>query len=82
MPEKLNLVQAHKVEYAQSKTPALVRVASAQYLAVEGEGDPSGPAFGAAVGALYGVAYTIKMRKKREGSDYAVAPLEGQWWTS
>ncbi len=79
MLQKLNLVQAHRDEYAQPTAPTLVHVGPAQYLAVDGEGDPNGPGFQEAVGALYGAAYTIKMRKKRDGTDYAVAPLEGLW---
>ncbi len=82
MLQKLNLVKAHKAEYVTPLEPRLVHVGPAQYLAVDGEGNPNGPGFQEAVGALYGVAYTIKMRKKREGTEYAVAPLEGLWWAS
>ncbi len=82
MLQKLNLVTAHKAEYAQPRVPTLVHIGSAQYLAVDGAGDPNGPGFQEAVGALYAVAYTIKMRKKRDGTDYAVAPLEGLWWAA
>ncbi|HMA40688.1 MAG TPA: GyrI-like domain-containing protein [Gemmatimonadales bacterium] len=42
-------------------------IGAARYLTVAGRGDPNGPAFGAAVGALYGIAYTIKMAKKAGG---------------
>ncbi len=82
MLQKLNLVQAHKADYVQPRAPALVHIGPARYLAVDGAGDPNGPGFEEAVGALYGVAYTIKMRKKRDGTDYAVAPLEGLWWAA
>ncbi len=82
MLQKLNLVKAHKAEYVTPLTPTLVHVGPALYLAVDGEGNPNGPGFEEAVGALYGVAYTIKMRKKREGTEYAVAPLEGLWWAA
>ncbi len=82
MLQKLNLVKAHKAEYVTPLEPTIVHIGPAQYLAVDGEGNPNGPGFQDAVGALYGVAYTIKMRKKREGTEYAVAPLEGLWWTS
>lgn len=34
------------------------------------------------MGALYGVAYTIKMTRKFAGKgDYAICKLEGQWWS-
>lgn len=82
MSARLDLMKLHKAEYATPKTPAFVNVARGKYLACDGEGAPNGPSFAEAVGALYGVAYTIKMRKKREGSDYGVAPLEALWWSA
>jgi hypothetical protein len=81
MPEKLDLFKAHKAEYAMPGAPALVTVGPATYLAIDGAGDPNGPAFAEAMGALYGMAWTIKMTKKfGEGVEYKVAPLEGLWW--
>ncbi len=81
MPAKLDLFQQHKADYAMPKTPALVTVGPATYLAIDGAGDPNGPGFAEAVGALYGMAWTIKMRKKfDEGVEYKVAPLEALWW--
>lgn len=77
---KLDLYKKHKAEYVTPRSPALVTAASAKYLAIAGRGDPAGAAFQAAVGALYGVAFTIKMAKKRARRDYAVAKLEGLWW--
>ena len=77
---KLDLYRRHKVEYVAPKHPTLVRVGPARYLSVNGRGDPNGPGFGAAVGALYGVAFTIKMAKKAANKDYVVAKLEGLWW--
>jgi hypothetical protein len=81
MTAKLDVFKANRAEYATPRSPVLLRVAPAQYLAFDGEGDPNGPAFAEAIGALYSMAYTIKMRKKREGADYKVAPLEGLWWS-
>jgi hypothetical protein len=52
-----------------------------QYLMVDGHGDPNGPAFAAAVEALYPLAYALKFASKRDlGRDYVVMPLEGLWW--
>jgi hypothetical protein len=34
------------------------------------------------LGALYNVAFTIKMEKKFAGQDYAVCKLEGLWWVT
>jgi hypothetical protein len=77
---KLDLNRRHKGEYVAPRNPALVRVGPARYLSVSGRGDPNGPGFGAAVGALYGVAFTIKMAKKAAKKDYVVTKLEGLWW--
>ena len=77
---KLDLYRRYKQEYIAPKHPALVRVGPARYLTVSGRGDPNGPGFGAAVGALYGVAFTIKMARKAARKDFVVAKLEGLWW--
>lgn len=77
---KVDLYKQFKSEYVAPRTPALVSTGPAQYLAVAGRGDPNGAAFQAAVGSLYGVAFTIKMAKKFAGRDYTVAKLEGLWW--
>jgi hypothetical protein len=77
---RTDLYRRYKSEYVAPRNPALVRVGPARYLSVSGRGDPNGPGFGAAVGALYGVAYTIKMAKKAANKDYVVAKLEGLWW--
>ncbi len=80
MDVKLDLYKLHKDEYVTPKTPALVKVKPAKYLTFEGQGAPGGDAFSSAVGALYAVAYTLKMAKKRAGTDYRVCALEGLWW--
>jgi hypothetical protein len=57
-------------------------VPAAQYLMVDGHGDPNtDPAYQAALEALYPVAYKLKFAsKQRLGRDYVVPPLEGLWW--
>jgi len=77
---KLDLYKLHAAEYAAPRAPVLVAVRPARYLAIAGTGDPGGPAFGEKVGALYAIAYTVKMTLKRAGRDYKVAGLEGLWW--
>lgn len=77
---KLDLYKLHAAEYLKPKHPVLVATKPARHLAIDGSGDPSGPAFAAAVGALYAMAYTIKMGRKRLGQDFKVAGLEGLWW--
>jgi hypothetical protein len=47
---------------------------------IDGEGNPNGPEFQDAVGALYTVAYTLKFELKKAGRlDWTVGPLEGLW---
>jgi len=78
--EKLDLIKTHKSEYVAAKQPILVHVQPAKYLTITGRGAPAGANFQSSVGALYGVAYTIKMTKKFAGKDYKVCNLEGLWW--
>jgi hypothetical protein len=62
-----------------------VDVGTGTFLAVRGSGAPGGDAFQEAVGALYGVAFTVKMTRKHKlkvGPDYKIAPLEGLYWTA
>ncbi len=81
MKPKLDLYKLHKSEYAATRKPALVEVKPAAYLAVSGQGAPGGDLFTASIGALYSVAFTIKMTRKFAGQqDYAVCKLQGQWW--
>ncbi|HTL58982.1 MAG TPA: GyrI-like domain-containing protein [Candidatus Limnocylindrales bacterium] len=78
---KLDLYKLHKAEYVMPKKPVLVRTKPAQYLAIEGQGAPGGERFTACIGALYGMAFTIKMTRKFAGKqDYAVCKLEGLWF--
>jgi hypothetical protein len=79
MEEKLDLFKGNP-EYAAKPKPALVKTGAAVYLAVDGVGSPDGSAFGEAIGALYGMAFTIKMtRKFASMGDYAVSKLESLW---
>jgi hypothetical protein len=80
MTDKLDLYKVHKAEYVTPKAPALVKTTPALYLAFAGEGAPGGERFTAAIDALYGAAFTIKMTRKFSGKgDYAVCKLECQW---
>ena len=76
----------YKEFYMPKAKPSLVTVPPMNYAAVRGIGDPNeeGGAYKAAIGLLYGVAFTIKMSKmgdhRIEGYyDYVVPPLEGFW---
>ena len=78
--QKLDLYREHKKEYAASQKPALVEVGPAAYLSISGQGAPGGSAFSDAIGALYGVAFTVKMARKFAGrKDYVVNKLEALW---
>ena len=77
---KLDLYQVHAAEYVAPRAPTLVATKPGRYLTIAGSGDPNGPAFGEKAGALYGVAFTVKMARKQAGRDYKVAGLEGLWW--
>lgn len=78
--EKLDLYQQNKLEYVATPKPALVETHRATYLCIDGKGTPGGANFTEAVGALYGVAYTVKMTHKFAGrQDYSVCKLEALW---
>lgn len=66
---------------AKRDTPQVVDVPDLRYLMIDGHGDPNTPAYGAAVSALYPVAYTLKFAGRNDlGRDHVVMPLEGLWW--
>lgn len=76
--EKIDLFQQHKAEYKAGKSPAVVATGPAVFLAVDGTGEPGGEAFQEAIGALYGMAWTIKMTRKMAGQDeFKVCALQG-----
>ena len=76
----LDLYRKFKAEYVAPRAPTLVTTRVARYLTVSGRGNPNGPEFQAAIGSLYGMAFTIKMARKRAGRDFTVGKLEGLWW--
>jgi hypothetical protein len=77
---KLDLYKLHKSDYITPRKPFLVDIRPAKYLVISGRGEPGGAMFQARLGALYNVAFTIKMGKKFRGHDYAICKLEGLWW--
>jgi len=83
MPQsKMDLYKEHKAEYAATRKPALVTAGKAKYLVIEGQGAPGSEMFCAGIGAMYGVAFTVKMTRKFAGrQDYAVSKLEALWWS-
>lgn len=80
--EKVDLYKQHKAEYKATSKLLLVETTEAQYLAIEGHGAPGGAVFEGCIGALYSMAFTIKMTRKFEGlGDYVVCKLEALWGT-
>ena len=77
---KLDLYKLHKADYVTPRQPVLITIKPAQYLVISGQGAPGGAEFTARIGALYGMAFTVKMTRKIAGlQDYAVGKLEGQY---
>ena len=77
----------YKEFYLPKNKPEIVTVPAANYIAVQGSGDPNeeGGAYQSAIRILYAVAYTLKMSyktgRKIDGFfEYVVPPLEGFWW--
>lgn len=84
---KLDMKRQLKELYAPPAHPVLVDVPPLQYVMVDGH-VPEGakepgddPTFVAAIGALYGISYTLKFQGKAAGRDHVVMPLEGLFWT-
>ena len=79
--DKIDLYKLHRDQYAAPKSPVLVTMDEATYLAICGRGAPGGPEFTHKIGALYGAAFTIKMTRKFASlQDYVICKLEAQWW--
>ncbi|XCP86552.1 GyrI-like domain-containing protein [Roseburia hominis] len=79
----------YKEFYMPKRKPEIVDIPEMKFIAVRGKGDPNeeGGDYKAAIGLLYGIAFTIKMSKKGDHKiegyfDYVVPPLEGFWTQS
>lgn len=71
---RADLYAARRGEFREVVVPPL------RFLAVDGRGDPDGPEYAAAVGALYAAGFTLKFAvRERTGLDVVVGPLEGLW---
>jgi len=79
--DKIDLYKQHKDQYIAAKKPVLVTMDEATYLTIGGRGAPGGAEFTDRVGALYAMAFTVKMTRKFAGlQDYVIGKLEAQWW--
>lgn len=70
--------------YLPKEKPEIVTVPKQNFLMIQGKGNPNNDDFSERVGALYSLAYAIRMMPKQgytpEGYfEYTVYPLEGIW---
>ncbi len=77
----------YKELYNPKKSPEVITVPKANYIAVRGKGNPNeeGGAYQQAIGILYAISYTLRMSYKTDYKingffEYVVPPLEGFWW--
>jgi hypothetical protein len=71
------------VLYDATETADIVTVPARTVLAIANQGAPESDVFQESVGAMYGVAYTLKFaRKKAGGRDFKIGPLEARWWAA
>ena len=77
---KLGLAKEYKPYYKAGKKPEIVEFDEANYLSIEGKGEPAGEVFVSKVEALYPLAYGIKKICKEQDKDFGVPKLEGLWW--
>ena len=80
--EKTDLKRQLKSLYRPPAQPVVVDVPSLNFLVIDGSGSPeTSERFQSAIGALYGIAYTLKFMLKKaplDGvGDFTVMPLEG-----
>lgn len=73
-----------KQYYLPKAKPEVVKIEKFKFIQIKGNGNPNGNEFSEKVGALYSIAYAIKMMPKKgitpQGYfDYTVYPLEGIW---
>jgi hypothetical protein len=75
----IDFKKEQKQLYQPKTTPAIVDVPEMTFIAIDGAGDPNtSKEYTAAIEALYGLSYTIKMGNKSI-LEYVVPPLEGFW---
>lgn len=74
-----------KALYLPKNKPEAINLPAFNFITIEGEGNPNESAFTENIGALYALAYTIKMTLKTVVNppkgyvDFTVYPLEGIW---
>lgn len=76
--------KVEKQIYLPKQTPEILSIPKYKYFTIKGKGNPNGEDFSNRIGALYPLAYAVKMMPKKgitpEGYfDYTIYPLEGVW---
>lgn len=76
--------KANREIYQIKSEPCLIDVPAQSFIMIDGKGNPNASDFSERVGALYSLAYAIKMNYKKtaaeqEFTDFTVYPLEGLW---
>jgi hypothetical protein len=71
------------VLYDATETADIVTVPARTVLALANQGAPESQVFQESVGAVYGLAYTLKFARKKQGAgDFKIGPLEARWWAA
>lgn len=77
---KLDLTKKYPGYYSAKNVPEIIEFEEGKFLSIKGKGSPGSDEFKAQVGALYPLAYGVKMLMRKEGKDFTIAKLEGLWW--
>ena len=77
---KVDYKKSHPELYRAGRKVSELRPPSGTFLAVDGVGEPGGPAFQDAIRQLFSLAYALKFAMKKAGaSDFSVPSLECVW---
>ena len=85
MQDKHEWRKKEKALYLPKNKPEVINIPEFKFITIEGEGSPADSVFSDYIGALYSLAYTIKMMPKKMDTqpkgyfDFTVYPLEGVW---
>jgi len=85
MQVKYEWRKQEKAIYLPKNKPEIIDIPEFKFITIGGEGSPAESLFTENIGALYSLAYTIKMMPKRMDAppkgyfDFTVYPLEGVW---
>jgi len=85
MQDKHEWRKKEKALYLPKNKPEVIDIPEFKFITIEGEGSPADSVFTHYIGALYSLAYTIKMMPKKIDRqpkgyfDFTVYPLEGVW---